>query len=124
SVRKEDRSGAPAGGSSRRAAAVQRACPGALRDRWSPAALDQGFLSISECVCPSLSLLFQSVNVRSRSLVSGNDLTQQTGSSGQTETSSGEKEEEEDRHRLLLPANSLYTSLVSPSTCFHQGDSL
>lgn len=97
----------------------------------SPAALDQGFLSLSEPVCLSLALLFQSVNVRSRSLVSGNDLTQQTGSSGQAEPTRAEeeeKEEEEERDRLLLAANSLCTSLVSVSTCFSpvfsKGDSL
>lgn len=55
----------------------------------SPVALGQAFLYLSLSLCVplsrslllSLSLLFRSVNVRSRSLVSGNDLTQQTKSS-------------------------------------------
>lgn len=51
----------------------------------SPVALGQAFLYLSLSVPLSrsllLSLLFRSVNVRSRSLVSGNDLTQQTKSS-------------------------------------------
>lgn len=51
--------------------------------------------------------------------MSGNDLTQQTGSSGQAEPTGGE-EEEEDRDRLLLAADGLCASLDSLSTCFRQ----
>lgn len=47
--------------------------------------IGSGVFSLSVCVSHSLSLLFRSVNVRSRSLVSGNDLTQQTESSGRAE---------------------------------------
>ena len=79
----------------------------------SPVASDQGFLALSLSL--SLSLLFRSVNVRSRSLVSGNDLTQQTESSGRAEQrredSRGEQRRgEEERHRLHLAALTLSAS--------------
>lgn len=51
----------------------------------------------------SLSLLFRSANVRSRSLVSGNDLTQQTESSGRAEQSRGERRAEERRGGATSP---------------------
>ena len=84
----------------------------------SPVASDQGFLALSLSLplslSRSLSLLFRSVNVRSRSLVSGNDLTQQTESCGRAEQSRGERrgEErgEEERHRLHLAALTLSAS--------------
>lgn len=69
----------------------------------------------------SVSLLFRSVNVRSRSLVSGNDLTQQTESSGRAEQSKGERRRErgekgeEERHRLHLAASMLSASPFATS---------
>lgn len=82
----------------------------------SPVASDRASRSL--CLSHPHSLLFRSVNVRSRSLVSGNDLTQQTESSGRAEPRKEKRRRgEEERHRLHLAAPALAPLLLQPS--FH-----